>query len=459
MWNIHSSVNLFVALLILFLIGGVGLCSELGYVCPPYTGNVATFVALLALLIAYYRSGIDGYALWITAIVAYPVIAPYIVRDLLGYQFYSGRAPGFQEWRVEGEPLLIAALASVFFAISISGRKIDFVKYLVPHRDASENNRFVWLLFSLAAMVFFAWLTEPGPPIGLTGYEEMMSYRIPGTDFAGAAWAVFAVASLGCYLVISARSNQKARKVAGWMYWGCVLFSIAYLLAHSRRSEVSGYLILLLCVFGPKLSRWRMIAAGVTMISLLSIIGYIRDPEVPVDSGIQKYAHLPGAPGNILIGYVVAYDLAKNNRISVVPGETYLGHIERIPPAALGFARPLTVYDRVAEKEMLSGGEYCLIEPYVNFGLPGVVAYLVLVVALFNWAVGGIARFARNGGSIVNFIVVGTFTTMMFRMLWYGIGGSIKAMIIAGMVSIIITIVVYSIKLAPKYRFTPLAGG
>jgi len=439
--------NVFLALIVLLLILIAGLYVVVGYVLPHEMENVSAVIVIAAVGIAIYRSGIQGYPFWITIITAYPVIAPYIVREFMGFPHYSGRALGFQEQLIEIEPMFIAALSSLFLALSISNKKIKLASPLFRESASTGDGYITWLGLASLIMIFMVWLTEPGPLIGVTSYEDMRSYRIPGTEFAGAAWVVFAVANLGIYLAIMARSTGKVRKLASWIYWGGILFSVAYLLMHARRSEVSGYMIVLLCIFGPILSRWKVIVLGSIMIFALSIIGYVRDPVVlPVDNKIQSYAHLPGAPGNILIGYIVAYELVDRGDISIVPGETYLGQIERILPAAFGLQRPAIAYDHVYEKVALSGGEFYLIEPYMNFGVPGIVAFLAGLALLLNWAIDVIARYAGNPVGLPRFIIAGTFSAMLFRTLWYGIGATVKAMIIAAAIGFLIALVVYSVK-------------
>lgn len=424
----------------------VGLYSSLGYFIPPQVVYLATAIAVISIGIAYTRGGLEGYPFWVTIITAYPTVTPFIVNFILGFRNFSGRALEFQDNGIIAEPLIIAALTSLFMSVAITKKTIKLKDYIVENVCTRNMASVTWLFGTSLAVLFFSWLTEPGPPIGIVSYTELRTYRIPGTDFAGAAWAVCSVLNLAIYLSILNSSTENTIGISKWIFWVTMLVSILYLLSHARRSEVSGYLIFILFIFGPRMVPSKKLSFGIVVLALVSAIGYVRNYQTPISPENEHYVHLPGGSGNVVVGYVVAYELIKKGEISIIPGTTYLGHIVRIPPGILGLKRPPIAYDYVNNVVPLSGGEYYLIEPILNFGILGIVFYLIIFVAIVNWTVITVVKYADEAANLVRFIIASTFLVMLFRTLWYGFGAVFKALIISIMIGFMIALIVQTVR-------------
>lgn len=427
----RSGIRFYILLVILAGIAITGTISTLSYPWAQSITGVSAAIAIAAIAISLYRTGFQGYTFWITLIAAYPVITPFIVVQVLGFTYFSGRAQDLQAPETMSVPLLLASLATLFFSLAINSRLIRIPRTEVSEGVSAARPRLTWLVLGSITVLAFAWLTEPGPPVWRASYADLMTFRIPGTNFAGAAWAVASCINLSIYLALRRCSFRNIRRLSAFLFWAASLLSILYLLAHARRSEVAGYIILLFCVFGPATRNFVKILLVVSALVSLSAIGYLRESTALADYLASEYIHLPGGAGNILIGYIVAFNLVGSGDLALTPGTTYAGHILRLPPSVLGLERPPTAYEHVHDSIPLSGGEYFLIEPLLNFGVTGVIVYLIGFVVLTNWSISVIRKYVIQPNSVGKFVVAGTFLALEFRTLWYGAGAVIKALIIA----------------------------
>jgi hypothetical protein len=77
------------------------------------------------------------------------------------------------------------------------------------------------------------------------------------------------------------------------------------------------------------------------------------------------------------------------------------------------------------------GGEYFLLEPFLNLEFYGLLLYLPAFVAITNWSIRAVNRFERGKGNALSFLLGGMYLILIFRTLWYGIGAIIKGLTIA----------------------------
>lgn len=392
-------------------------------------------VAISAILVASIRGGVDAYPFWTTLIASYPVLAPFIIQDILGFELFSARAASFQTPEMMVAPLMVAALSALLLSTAVARTSLN--PFSAVKTNGGHRNLLLWVCLGTMAMVFFAWLTEPGLPVGLATYSELRAQRYQGTNFAGGAWATFAVFSLGLYVKLE--TSARAKKNFGRLiFWTGVVVSLGWLVSHARRSEVAGFLIFLITVFGGLVSNRVKMVAGLAMLLPIAAVGYFRNLENfqnVVGLVEQEYFHLPGAPGNILIGYVCAYNLVGQKALSWFYGSTYMDHILRLPPSFLGLDRPPEAYDYIEEIVNLIGGEYFLIEPYLNFGIVGIVVYLLLFVLAVNWSMRGVRFYWDGERGIMRFMLSGIFLVLIFRTMWYGLYALIKGFIMAALIA------------------------
>lgn len=402
--------------------------------------TVAYSISLFSLFFALITGGPQCYKFWVTLIAVYPLLTPFIVRDLLPFQYYSARAKYLQEPSVEIIPFMLAAISCLFFSTTIKVSKIPkrIIRLSSARIDRSvSNDRLFWLIFASVGMLFFAWLTEPGGIVGAESYSDIINQRIEGVNFAGGAWAAFSVLALAFFLRLEGLGSITTQRISKFVFGGSIFFSLTYLLLHARRSEVSGFLVLLLFIFGGRVSAAKKIMLATFAVLSLIVVGAIRDLTDPFSLLTNDYYQLPGGPGNAMIGYVATYNLvyAKGQQAFLL-GQTYLGHLLRLPPAFLGLSRTPVAYDYINSIVPLTGGEFYLVEPLLNFGIFGVIVFLILFSFAINAATKTVKEFILKKNNLLSFMIAGMFLTLLFRSMWYGINPLTKGICIAYLLAI-----------------------
>jgi hypothetical protein len=331
---------------------------------------------------------------------------------------------------------MVGALASLFLGIMADSRAAPLRLQDHDGRIRDEKVLLGWLVLGICGVFFFSWLWEPGSPIGVVKYEEAVQEHFEGTPFAQAAWAVFVVLSLGLYAKLQLANRRMMRRLSRWLYFTGITLSYIYLLAHGRRGTPTGYLIVIYCCFGSHMSMKKKVFFVTTIGMMLAVIGYVRNLLNPMEYLVKEHLHLPGGPGNVLITYITGYAMQAHDLLKAFkPGETYMGWLMSIPPKFLGLYRPPTAYDYVFDfMPSLQGGAYFMMEPVMNFGVIGAVIYLILFIAIANWSIKKVRFFLSGNGSMFSFLIAGTFMTLIFKTMWYGLGSVIKGIFIAVMV-------------------------
>lgn len=415
-----------------------------------FTGPIefAWAIAILALLVAWQRGGVFNLPFLFVAVAAYPLLAPFVSQRIFKFNMFSLRAQDLQYSEAMAEPTLVASLGLLVFAFTL--KRSTFTHQLASLAVRPKGVRWEKLLIipSAIGMVFFAWLTEPGGFVYFQSYSEITSARIEGTAFAGGAWAAMAVLLVFFRIRIERYGREHEKQFVRLVFWLSVTFSIIYLIGHARRSEVAGFIFFIFILKGIniKIKKRTLILIGVTIFALFTTVEMVRQQirQVEIESYVERDHHtLPGGAGNVIIGYFAAYYLWENNKFMLYPGETYVGHILRIPPAFLKLPRPPIAYEYIDQQIPLTGGEYFLNEPIINFGIVGVVIYAIFLVAVANWASRSLERAAISERiNIIHFLIAGTFVTLMFRTLWYGLGALVKGVIIASIIGVFLKIIV-----------------
>jgi hypothetical protein len=416
---------------ILGLMIGAGMAAPQRGHAAELAVAVSYVVSFLAVAVSLRRGGLGGHATWVTALAAYPVLAVFITRGVLGFDFFSARAVTYQSAFYLARPMLTASSASLFIAcMTTSG---DLRAATAPARRPLGRAEADLLLIVVSGCAsVFAWLAEPGPFMMRAAYDDIMGSRISGTAFAGPAWAAMVV--VGVWAVLS-RPPGSRRSVATTVFWAVFLLSSVYLLGHARRSEFCGVAVLLLAIYGYRVSTKTKVAVGSVIFVALAVIGYVRNLRDPLTYLEEDWFHLPGAPGNYLIGYVVAHSMRETGSWLPNVGETYYGHVLRLPPEALGLDRPLQAYDYVHAFRTLKGGEYFLLEPTLNFGVVGAAVFTVLLVVVLNAAIRALRASADHRRHLLGFALGGVFLSLLFRTMWYGPSAAIKGSVMAWLVA------------------------
>lgn len=445
------------AIFILFLaqlILDVSYANELFY-------YVSIIIVLFAFFVSYYRDNKSYVIPFVVSISIYPIITPFISQDLLKFKYFSGYGIFMQEKAIIATPLLYASLLALYLSVSLNIESISRKKLIKKNISSSQikgniiskkyNKRPLFYLLIISSMMvcFFAWLTEPGGFIYNTSYADIIESRIKGAPFAGAAWAGFVALCLMIYVRISnSYSYSNYTMNIKIIFWLTIVLSVLYLIGHGRRVEASGFVFLLAIIFGTKIfgfqgratkKKSRIFIYVAVIFTIFAFIGYARN-SVGIDFlSESSYFSLPGGGGNVTIGYIAAWWLSEKEKISIFPGETYISHLIRLPPAFLGFERPPLTYDYIEKHVKLIGGEYFLNEPMINFGITGMFFYVFLFAYFFNKSIIAIKNYCVGNGNAVAFMMSAMFIILIFRTMWYGLGSLIKGEIIAVMIGLFAT--------------------
>jgi len=397
---------------------------------------VAFIVAMGAMGVGLIRGGVRGYPFWFAFVVGYPALTPYLVQVVLGYPYISARQPNLlQTPSALSVPVLIAAAASLVLGLTIRRGSAP------PGR---RNQRPVLpglpllLLVSALCMGFSAWLAEPGLPLGLVAsYKVILASRIPDTNFAGGAWVVFAC--LGMMVSQWASSSGWSARVARIAFYLVLVLSILWLLLHARRSEVAGLIPFFLFTYGARFRLYRLLFALVPLVVLLGLVGYVRPSGSGTNPRASEYVQLPGAPGNVLLTWVGAYELHVSGEQPFGPGRTYLSLAQNTPPRLLHLPRAPELKDYVAEAfgSLHNAGQYVLGDPFANFGYPGIVVFLGVISLLASLAVRTVQRFQESSRvNLVTTLIAADFLVLLFRTGWYGLDALVSGTLMALLVGV-----------------------
>ena len=414
--------------------GGAVLGSDI----PTVILTVGYVVALGSVLVGFVRGGMRNYPFWFAFVAAYPALTPLVVQGLLGYPDISARQPDLLQRSGDlAVPVLVAAVAALVLSLSIRTTAASPSERRM-HPELMRRSAVPLVLLTSGLVLASAWLTEPGLPLGIVqSYKAVLHSRIPGTNFAGGAWVVFAC--LGILVVQVPNMAARRARVARVLFYAALVVSIAWLLLHARRSEVAGLLPFLLFTFRGRIRFRQVVLILIPLIAVLAVLGYVRQPGARPSENAVRYVQLPGAPGNILVTWVGAFEMHVEGLQPFAPGTTYVGLIQNTPPRLLHLPRAPELKDYVAGvfTSLQKAGQFYLGEPFANFGYLGVLIFVLLLGVATSAAVGAVRRF--QVGSATNLLVAlvaSDFLVLMFRTLWYGLDALISGTIMSVLVGV-----------------------
>jgi hypothetical protein len=204
--------------------------------------------------------------------------------------------------------------------------------------------------------------------------------------------------------------------------------------------------MLLMCTLGYRISLRKKILFGVAVFIPLAIVSYVR--SIPFLEGSfsttsitsHMWLQLPGAPGNVLISWITAYHLKVSNALNLYPGQSYVAHLINLPPRFLDLPRAKSAYDYVDNIVPLIGGNPYLLEPFVSFGLLGILCCLAVFILMTNWSVNTFRKYLAGKVGTVRFLIAANFLVIIFRTLWYGLDALLTGFVIALLVSLTLVI-------------------
>jgi len=400
------------------------------YLPQAWLLKLSYLIILLSVAISFLRGGVHSYLFWVTLIGAYPLLPPILSIEILGYDHFSAFATKYQSNSNLIIPMLLGAFSMLFFACTISSEQVRLIEDFSGLEGVGSNYSKYWLVICCILVVAFSFLSDPSFSfVGYSKYSEIVDERSDLARFAGGAWGISVL--FGYMMLLSIKSIRVNSSKMTLMYWSSVLVSALWLLIHARRVEVIG---VFLFFFVFKIRGKTILTYIVTFVflGLLGLLGYIRNhSDIYAFIKSLPFFPFPGGAENATIGWVVATSATTSGDLPLLLGESYLGHVLRLPPSFLGLERPITAYHYVAQFVKLQGGEYFLIEPFINFSVFGVCLYLILFVMTVNYCIRSIRNSSLRIGDGVSLILSATFFFLIFRTMWYGLGSIIKGEIIA----------------------------
>lgn len=394
----------------------------------------------LALIVAYARSSGHGPALWVTVIAAAPVFAPLVSMEVLGFDRFSLVGSAFQNERTIVAPLVVAALSCMSIALLTAGSHGDRVLDRCAGRSSQLPPRngkaaLIWLVIALLIAVVAAIANNPTfDPVWRSSYKELLDRRVKEVAFAeGVFMAAFVIALASKLTFEHSSASKRTKRAASLLFWVVLVLSGLWKLVHGGRVAISGIGLFVWLLYGrpPSLTSVKWIFL-ISLIVVFALVGYTRNHRWDALSLIG-YVPMPGGVENVMSGWVAAYWLSYDGELDLVPGQTYAAEIQRLPPKMLEFERWPLPYDLVAEHVYLVGGEYFPIEPLINFGVAGLVFYILLFSIVTNSGWRAVTEFVNRPSisSASGFVLGGVWYCLLFRTLWYGLAHVIKTEIIA----------------------------
>lgn len=227
----------------------------------------------------------------------------------------------------------------------------------------------------------------------------------------GNAWNHMAIISL-----IFAMPNFKKSKIVKFSY----LFCIAWFLLHSERVDMVGLilaLIIILIVNGKETAKkllsfknMKYYIIGLIAFVVLVYIGEYRSGRTEINfETITRKMLVQNTAADV--GYVYNSAILYKEANGLMYGKTYLLYIIKIIPL-ISSAK----YDAVAILQKTyntAGGILNLAEPYMNFGVLGIVLFAIAELSIIN--------FILKKKKDYNFFLYIFILATPFRVTWYGL--------------------------------------
>jgi hypothetical protein len=395
-------------------------------------------------VLLYARGATDlSPATWVFVIAAYPLAAPLIALDLLGYAAYASGARHHQTLQALTVPVLIGSAACLLLVLHLSVARIS-----VPRARPGASSRpalaarsaLLVLMLSSALLVIACLLDAPMEvrQLGTVGYRDLKANRDDALNVASGLVFVFgAMATLALAQVLTHPDiGPKLRGLCGVGYAILSALVVFWQTMAASRIEVAGLLLLLYLCFADRLRPALRLGLAAGTILALGVIGYVRTLAGTLAYLSRDFMSWPGGVENVFNTFNQALNGLRHGAIPVQQGETYLWLLQRLPPSSLSLDRPPRAYDLVADYTHLIGGEYYLTEPFLN-GLGIGVALCVLLILKATNATIGVLRTARQGAAhLGQSILAMVWIAVSFRVFWYGAEHALKIMILALVLSV-----------------------
>lgn len=197
----------------------------------------------------------------------------------------------------------------------------------------------------------------------------------------------------------------------------CLAIITIWCLFHGERVDIIGiylFLLIRICVKKNYKINIKFLARfGIIIVFLFVVFIYIGETRVGGKYVVNASSVLSSflSQGTASdVGYVLNSSIDYINNNGLLMGKTYITYIQGIIPF---LDQPMRAGKLIQNIYHTAGGEYILIEPYINFGYIGVVIILNIVLWLLT-------RFLRKL-STYRILLYGFLIATSFRYIWYGL--------------------------------------
>lgn len=328
---------------------------------------------------------------------------------------------------------LLSALVSLSVMALFPSKKRVSRSIGVVEVGVSTITYMIWTL----ASGFFFWLTDPSFKTIITHtYTEILSERIPNTQFAGPVAVLFWLGALVNYLRLTEphRIFGRQKILANRLFIFITVCAIVWLALHARRSELVGMALVLVVVSRDRIGFLKTLVLGAVLFAVLVVAGEIRSASLlgmfssNYQTSQMDIARMPGGASNVFMTFVNTVHYFDFNNYFC--GETFLNYFGQILPTPiyriLGANVPDYFFQTVyTGNYSYNGSTYILAIFFGNFGLFG-VGLGGIVIGLYACASRALIRSSNFVLKITGFFML----AMSFRGFWYEPIAIIKPMLI-----------------------------
>ena len=309
-------------------------------------------------------------------LVNYPLIT-------LSFQEITGESYGLLELMSSIIPLHYYQINMTVFIVNLiiyflaKQKKIELYESQMLDKGfkISKLSMYTFCLIAIAATVIYI------PRLAIIGIYvgDRFYHLLPGD-----AWNYVAITA-----VIFSTCYNKITKIQMFTY----IFVIGWFFANYERVDMLGLLVFLIFRYSKefkntaqkvvsKLSKYKKICLMIGLVTFLFGTTYIRDGKEFNFIDLTRDVFTQATASDVIYIYNSAFEYVEN--IGLENGKTYLNYIYKIVP----FSGNENDYSRILSRYIHNaGGGYFLSEPYMNFGIVGVIIFPIVFCLFLSFCV------------------------------------------------------------------------
>jgi len=392
---------------------------------------------------------------------------PGIAWYLVGFKLYSYINFDHQlnDWVTARTQFVYFTSMNIYTFVLLAKDKVEYKPDIIINQT-----RFPFYIFGVLCLIC-AYVTESGETLITSNYSQLMDQRSGFMTLAGVAFAAFWSDMYGKF---RAYNNTNRYNFRQWIFILVSTLAIIWFILHARRTELIGFLAVLLIHQRMVLGRtpYKYIALGCVFLILLYVIGYTRVGALNEIDAVSlasesfsatwdthytntEFANMPSGIGNVaetLQTTVYHFDYLGNEFLN---GWTIFSYPYKLIPSNLASALQLPsseqfMYNRlILEQYYYNGGTYLFSPAYGNFGIYGIVLASIFLAFIVRWV-----QIAFYSNDYLKIVVATTIIFHAIKGIWYNPLPIIKAifynLVFLGGIALIFTKKNYEIKFKVK---------